>query len=309
MTRSGFSLVEVMLSIVVASMIGIALFMTINAIKVGSKIIEKNISTDMREQTIINVMRKDMQAIFYPDFELIVKTESVESKTKAVTGKAAQKNKQDEAKKKKSYDASGLVIKQGEQGNMEFSFMTRNSVQPYGKIGPRVNRVTYRLAKDPGHKHFCLTRQELHLKDFRKYKRDNIEYKDKARSYKLARDIKTLEMVSWDRKKEEEKKNSKTKESYHKPKNTDKKIQPFLEATQWPVSKDGKNMPDLPHFIECRFVLWDSVKESDVVFEMRVQILHDQHKPKGEKIKQKSGAKKNSTAKAFGGNPRVRKVR
>lgn len=167
----GFSLIEVLIALAIASIIGVALFTSITQMSRMSGRLDVIMHDDDRMAVIQHQLKKDLSGAFVP-------TQAVEQ--------PADKDKKNKKPLQKVFYSSL------QEKNLNIlTFITTNPLMSYGNARPRVARVVYKLVaeKEKGTAPFyTLYRQQGNDLDFEAYKQENA----KNRAYPVAEHIKSL---------------------------------------------------------------------------------------------------------------------
>lgn len=285
MNKPGFSLIELLVASLIASILGTLLFTAFYQINRFVPVID-NRTTIIEKAALLNAqLEKDFAGIIVPNefYDRQPKTKEkapVETDAKkADTQKkeADQKNKKQEEteekdqKKKKPLEKIFYSVNKGGMLD-QLSFLTTSSLQVYwgpkaGSAKPRIVRVLYKLKENPttkdGKKSYSLTRKESPKLEF-----DEIE---KALEYVLVDNIKSLTMDYTAVLIEPEKKpaTNRGQKPAQKPEIEIKQLSEWKEKTQKEETEKDQNqkqMPLVPQVISLDLSIWDKTKKRGTSF-------------------------------------------
>lgn len=299
--RQAFTLIEVVIAIVIASMMGIVLFQALNQTS-------RNISTvNGLTVSMFNVMgfydrfERDVCGAFIPEMgdpERVMQAVQKQVKKQTAQQQAgaqqppAGKGQQPQQQKTAEPPSPPVTLKnvqvkkvfvyegKGESLNL-FTFITCNPLQVYGQTRPRIARVTYSLVDDsraPGM--MKLLRKESSQLSFESGK--------DARSYVLLRNIKSLrlEFLAPEPEVKEKKPEAKTEKDALKQQlqdKTKKEKKPLQVYKSWPIArekaKDGKKekgepLSDLPRAVRVFLHYYDSYDDVIKPFEFLLPVYN-----------------------------------
>lgn len=263
--QRAFTLIEVVVAMVIASMLGIILFQVLNQVSGSVRTVEGMTSSVFNVVGFYDRFERDVCCAFIPEMgdpERVM--QAIQKQVKKLDALAQQKGGgqklPDPAGKPpppvtlKNVQVKKVFICENKGDNMAlFSFITCNPLQVYGQSKPRIARIIYTLVDDPrtpGTKK--LLRQESPQLGF-----DGAQ---QARTYVLLRNIKSLRLeflAPAPQVIEEESAEKKTKPAQTKIDKKQKKDQKMQAYASWPLARDkGKDgqrtekIRNLPHAVK-----------------------------------------------------------
>lgn len=301
--RQAFTLIEVVIAILIASMLGVVLFQALNQTS-------RSISTvNGLTVSMFNVMgfydrfERDVCGAFIPEMgdpERVM--QAVQKQVKKQTAQQQKDDDQKSGKQKPGDDKKGdkaekepsapvtlknvqvkkVFVYEGKGTNLNlFTFITCNPLQVYGQIKPRIARVTYSLADD--------SRAPGMLKLLRKESPQlGFESGKDARSHVLLRNIKSLRLeflAPEPEAKEEKKVAAKTEKDalkqqlQNKPKKEKKPLQVYQS---WPIAREkvkdekekGAPIRDLPRAVRVFLQYHDPYDDVTKPFEFLLPVYN-----------------------------------
>jgi prepilin-type N-terminal cleavage/methylation domain-containing protein len=266
--KSGFTLIEVLVFIVIASMMSVALYQGFDQTNRVVKYVDNMVSLDQRIFIVQDRLEKDLAGAFIPTHQPL---QNEQDKIKP----AGEQKKQITVLPKLFYSVNQ------EQTLKELTFVTTNPLQVYGVSQPRIARVQYQLLPDKDHKNaFKLTRQESLRLSYDKFQESN------PREYVLADNIKNIIVEYGTIEKDTNKKeNVVTSAAW----NSDERA---------PQSKEEQKKKSLlPRFVRVTIVLWNNKGDRSVTYENTLPIYGLTHIEEKKKTQQQKG---NQNTKIFG---------
>lgn len=289
---AGFSLIELLVATMIASILGALLFAAFYQINRFVPVIDAR-TTIIEKAALINAqLEKDFAGIVVPNefYDRQPKTKE-KPPTEADTKKDDENKKDNEAKKKSEQENKNdqpktdkkplekIFYSVNKSGMLDqLSFITTSSLQIYwgpksGTAKPRMVRVLYKLKENPtkkdGKKSYSLIRKESSKLDF-----DEIE---KSLEYVLADDIKSLTMDYTAVLIEPEKKPAanQTQKPTPKPELEIKQLSEWDQKSKEEAPKDQnqKQMPPVPQVISMDLSLWDTAKKRSTPFVFTYKVL------------------------------------
>lgn len=290
MSKSGFSLVELLVATMIASILGTLLFSAFYQINRFVFAIDNRTSIIEKAALVNSQLEKDFAGIIVPN-EFYDR--QPKSKERPSSDAGAKKNdvqkKEDEARKKqeeadaeqkKKKPLEKIFYSINKNGMLDaLSFLTTSSLQVYwgpksGTAKPRIVRVLYLLKENPigkdGKKNFSLMRKES----------PKLEYEDVQNSleYLLADNIKSLTMDYTAVLIEPEKKLA---ANQNPGQNTAKPEIEIKQVSEWQqgkpqneeVDKNQKQMPLVPQVISMDISFWDENKRRSFPFVFTYKVL------------------------------------
>lgn len=268
--KSGFTLIEFIIGILLFSIIGTALY---NSFFVTNRVViiaDTFISKDFRSALLENQFGKDLEGAFIPEepeqAQQAPAPAKKEEQTKANAPKKETQPKAAESKPPQPFEKTFYSINGAGESLSILSFISNNPVKTYEKATnpePRIVRIVYRLVpQEKDSKMFTLMRQESTELDFKAFA---LNAPKPIRAYELANDIKNIkiEYVFPVQKQSQEGGQSQEKPDYKTVKDWD------LETNK----EAHKEQPKIPQFITITCELWDAQQqhESSFVFNYEIQ--------------------------------------
>ncbi len=255
--RSGFTLIELIIGLLISSIILLALY---SSFYVTGKVIKASddiINIDVHIALVAHQLENDFSGIFVP-----LQLSSTTTTTIAAAPNAKQPAKAPEQEKESPQkEIKDIFISSNKDTSLQLlSFITNNPLQMYHKEGPtsRMVRVVYKLVPNEDKTSFALTRQEatnLDLKDF------EIKGKQGIRAYELTQNIKSLQVEY--RYPEPSKPEGKKETKESNPQDAKPEQQPitFKMVKEWGKenlpAKEKETIPKIPQCINIILELWD----------------------------------------------------
>lgn len=270
--KHGFSLIEVLVAMFIASMLAIILFSVFFQSNRTVKIIDNIIDIDMQAVVATHQLEKDISGAFVP-------RSKKKQKKKEEEPPQEQKVEDSEPKfqEKKSPPQKPLQkIFYGVQKDNMFgllTFISSNSLATYwsdrvGSARPKIVRVIYKLEEDSesegDKKSYRLMRKESPHLDFKKAHEDQ-----KNHSYELVSGIKSmdLEYISIEEDRDPENEQAPPKKSVQQSKVWNK------EKEEQGEEGKTKKVKKIPNYVRVTFLLWDNQKESSQSFTVMIPIF------------------------------------
>ena len=312
MTLRGFTLIELVISLAIAAIVGVSLTMLLNQSYAAQKKVDSISYFYSRATLLFTQLERELMGAMVPIENILAledKRKNKNNKNKETVGevkigteKATPETEGQEKKKEDEppYKAFERVFYCFQKSHtLFFSWISHDPLQLYwgssiGVARPRVARIMYRLEQSPTDKTlFRLIRSEgfdLTYTPYEKHGEKNYigdQLIDDVRSI-------TITCVFLQEKKDEKaipNKDAELEKSDTPPIFEVKK----MDSWEWPQSeKDNQKstepskqeLPALPNGIHIKIVLWDAVTEKEVAFESAItipavpQLDHDQEKQK-----------------------------
>jgi len=316
--KPGFTLLELIIVLALAGIIGTALFSSLFFFNQGSGIANQLISIDSKAALVQNQFDKDISGAFIP-YYFIKKKESDKSAEKKETSseKTEKKSsKSEEARRRsKSEDErkrflpleNAFVMKQKDGVVSVLSFITSNPLAVYGAKTPRIVRVVYRLVPDRAKREeqqsFRLFRQELQQLEFTppdEVKAQGMLMVNGVKSLKLEFEVRVVEKPdlsvsegSFGQAQDA----APGKSSDSKSVGEQKQPKVTYETTSvWGPEQIKKYKKQLPNFVIATFSFFDSAKKKSQTFTFRFVVIADDVPPTDLKVSKskKAASSKNS---------------
>ncbi|MGE0009478.1 MAG: hypothetical protein AB7F19_02965 [Candidatus Babeliales bacterium] len=292
--KQGYSIIELMVGIFLASLLAISLFQSVRNTTITAEIADDIMDLDMRVANFHHQFERDTIGIFMPDkFEITQTQEKPQAPNALDKAKPSPTPPTQQANEKNMLDAQAKAQKlpdklfysvNGDTGQVtEFTFITTNPVSVYEKaanitVKPRMVRVMYRLIVDPNKEDsFSLFRQESEELDAAALEKKAAK---PVRGYALLTSIKKMTLdFSYPVKKEESKEQpkeglpalgslppAKTSAAADQAKPATPEVQKIESRKDWPfkTSQEAqeKRVPPMPQIITAKFELWDATGKS-----------------------------------------------
>lgn len=260
--KSGFTLLELVIGLLLSSMIAIVLYTSFFSINRSVQSVENLIDQDLRITLMHNQLERDISGIFVP-----------------FAGKLSEQMQKTE-KELKATDTTAIPIKpidnvfmsQNQQQSLSLlTFITNNPMRIYeyaqnATVKPFVARVVYKLVPERGTPSFTLIRQESNELDLVTFEKAGV-----IRSYELISHIKQIKTeFSYslvEKPKEQPKTPAKEKQKEEKPKPE------YITVSEWvEKSKADKKRPLVPQFITFDIRFWNNDYSRETPLVLRYEI-------------------------------------
>lgn len=279
--KPGYSLIELTIGILLASMLAISLFQSVKNTTHTVELADDIMDLDIRVSNFHHQFERDTIGIFMPVFAAEAsgateKKEALPQPDKQAPGIVKQDEKGiAESKPQKAPDKLFYSVN-GDTGQVtEFTFITSNPLRVYEKaanvtVKPHMVRVMYRLIVDPKDEtSFALVRQETDELDIQAVDQKAAK---PVRGYTLLNNIKKMSFdFSYPVKKEQEKQSAplpggKTEQAAKPAAKAEPEIEKIESRSDWPFKTleeaKEKKVPEIPQFITAKFELWDATRKS-----------------------------------------------
>lgn len=274
--KSGFSLIEVIIATMLASMLSITLFLSWNQVQRVVSRADDSMGIFDRFMTIQRQFEHDFTGMCLPISRPYIKQEEKEEAAKPAPTVTLEAPK--EAQKKEKPKQVERVFYAKNKGDLfeSLTCLTNNPMQIYwsdraGSARPRIARIQYRLEQDPKTEKkpsYTLYRQEAHTLDDDRFGKEHAKA---VRSYAVANNIKELKLIYW----QEIEKEKEPKEG-DKEKNTEKKAKEIKKIVEWDLEKEQpqKNIyiRPIPTMISVTLSIWDAQKKKSRTFTFMIPI-------------------------------------
>lgn len=306
--RSGYILLEIVISIALGSVIGVVVFASFFQINKTYKTASRLIGIDSKASLLEHQMERDLSGAFIPfileSLKETTTTTKVTVKTKEKTETTKFEQKKEELKEAPLEKAFHAQMKDND--SFLLSFVTSNPLTVYDGAKPRVVRVVYRLVpnsvRPAGQQSFKLIRKEVKELNFSSQPRDEAQGK-KVRSYELVDGIKNMSFefivrpVKKEQKQKEgaetDKKETASKKEEEKKTEEKKKEIPYETFQVWGEDQIKKVNRNLPNFVNVTVSFWDRPGKTEKTFIFKMPIFSDDLPPiKIKKLKKKQEQKK-----------------
>lgn len=290
MNKPGFTLIELLVAMAVASLIGVALFMSLLQTNRAVRIVDETVDFSSRAVLVSHQMEKDISGAFIPEEgrkkkkEAAKKTEGEQKNIQAL--QPEQKPQESKEEKPKQLTKIFYGVNKNDQFD-QLTFITNNPVQAYwgattGKAKPFIARVVYRLVPEKGSKtdklSYALMRQEDYKLDIAAF---NPEASESVRSYELINGIKKMTI-----KYTEETRKEQTEKTAKEETKTIEKTYKVLNEWNREEKKEEteKEQPSIiPYAVDIDLTLWDSRKKREKNYTFKVLIIPEAQEPEKEK--------------------------
>ncbi|MCX5925619.1 MAG: prepilin-type N-terminal cleavage/methylation domain-containing protein [Candidatus Dependentiae bacterium] len=282
--NAGFLLIELVIGMAIASVVGLVLTNTLVQTNKYRAKIDDTVYIHSQAAVAQHQLEQDINTAFAPDMQLIApEDESTPADKNATPDQKAtppaQKTAASPAKKKDEPLIKKIFYgTQNSDNNLDtLTLITTSPLKIYwgskvGKAKARVARVIYRLIKDNDRPDsYTLYRQEGQDLNFDTYSSDKT---DNARNYALVKNIKKLVMtyeVGIEKEPEKNQSNNTDTQATQKPKKPEIDYKDFTEWIQ--EAKETKNeddsvsaMPRLPHTVTVQMTLWNREHSKETTF-------------------------------------------
>lgn len=276
-SRPAFILLEIIIGIAIASMIGVALMNTFFQSNSMVQALDDIFLRDRRTSIMNHVIEKDVSGIFIPAHIPVKEKNAVSKPQKSTKPKTEAEIKAESEKKKveaeKKLDKVFYAVHGGASDLKTLSFITTSIVGGYGLARPRIGRVVYRLEEVKGEKNpkkaaYTLLRQESENLDYQAFKQD---IPNPIRSFAIVDNIKKMSCEYGVYEKKDGKKELKILKEWLA---DDKKKSAGTKEKDGGKEKDNEKQP-FPNVLMMHVTLWDAKKERDFTLDITIPILAD----------------------------------
>jgi prepilin-type N-terminal cleavage/methylation domain-containing protein len=284
MMKAGFTLIELMVSLVIASMLGISLTLFLSQTGLYQAAVENRANIYTRASVALHQLEKDINGARVP-IENILHEQASKAKEKNPLAKQPAPTPQEQGQPKEQKEKSEETVvkpfshvfyaEQKDKQLVLFSCITSNPLKIYwshslGAAKPNIARVVYRLVPDPKQADtYMLMRQEGIDLDFANY---DSKHAKSARSYEVIDGVKSVSMrfvLVQPQEKDAEKEKNKT--AAHK-------ITEYY-TWNWPAAESEKKesateeKSALPSLVSVTLSLWDMSHERSTEFVYTIPIF------------------------------------
>ncbi|MCX5922848.1 MAG: prepilin-type N-terminal cleavage/methylation domain-containing protein [Candidatus Dependentiae bacterium] len=288
--KSGFTLIEILISMAIASMISVMLFMSFGQIGSYVHVVDDYVDVSVKAAIVHQQLEKDLMGVFIPIAAEDQKKTSTQSSPVPPAGSKPAAPVPGAAEKEKPIKkVTKVFFGNNREKNLDtLTFITDDPLQIYwsenksgnkaGKAKPRIARVIYRLVQDKKEKNtYKLMRQEGVDLYFDTYKPGST--KD-IKEYEIIDGIKRMTIeyfVAVPAKDDGASPKEKQKKEYKKTKewNTEKD----KDGAQDDKKDKKKNEKAFPDYVVIQLTLWDNAKKRDTVFAFTISFLADGKQP------------------------------
>ncbi len=212
--KPGFSLLEVVIALFMAALIGLSLFQLLNVTRKSVGRITNIIELDVPFLAFYNQLEKDILGMFTPRSSLGMYVQKMQEKEK----KSGEKSEKKEEKKQASQGISPVFSMEAKKDSFFLSFITTGAVTILDRDGsllpmPSTRRVAYMLVPDPQRPGSLRLMYRFSLKEL---SAQALKKQDFSPSYELISGIRQLEiectLIEYVQKEESQEKAPKGKE-------------------------------------------------------------------------------------------------
>ena len=202
--KSGFILIELLISLVITSLMGVALFNGFAQTNQFTQVVDSFINISSKAAIVHQQLDHDITGICIPFSAVEEEKEAKEpEKPEQEPKKEAEARKEDKRKERKPLTHVFFSKNKGELLDT-LTFITNNPLQVYwsekaGEAKPRIARVVYRLEKEEGEEKG--KRINVEYKVLKEWDREQIK-KDEQKKMKPLPDLLIIALTLWDDKKE-----------------------------------------------------------------------------------------------------------
>jgi prepilin-type N-terminal cleavage/methylation domain-containing protein len=307
----GFTLIELVISLAIAAIIGVSLTLLLNQSYVAQKKFESLTQLNGSVTLFFTQLERDLMGATVPIENILTledQRKKKDTKKPSTPNEAQKPTSENEKQEELPYKAIEKVFYCAQQKQqLILSWISRDPLQLYwgssvGAAHPRIARIMYRLEQDPADKTlYKLIRSEGSDLTYTPYEKHN-DQKYKGDTIIDAVKNVTITCVSLQEKKDD--KNIPNKDATSKKSTTP----PIFEVKktenwEWPQSeKDNQKknesseqeQPPLPHGIHIKITLWNRIEEKEIVFESAIAIPSIPSLERSDKKQQPEGEKKNA---------------
>ncbi len=280
--KHGFVLIEIIIALMIASVIGVALLNSFSTINKSASSIDNYVQTHEKAATLLYQFERDIAGAFVP-FE---PEQEEDQQKQAQQPSPAPADAVVAVKKEKQKPLTHIFYGTNQDDGRldELTFITNNPLQIYassgmGKSNVRVARVAYRLKPENKKKikkkkpSFVLVRQESFDLDY-----DSLEKKSKkeVRSYEVIDGVRSIKVKYGFERKEKEAKQEAQKTSAPatnaKPAQKEAPKKNYKIVDEW---DDQEQETRIPKDVQVSLALWDARHERDLKIIFNVHIVPD----------------------------------
>lgn len=277
MMRRGFSLIEILIALTIASILAILLYSSLDQAGLWLKRVEGVTGTDIAIGTFYDRFERDIAGAFIPpigdpdraDRAFAQHLKQVqEQEDKKQQQPPDKKDTQQKAPPVKNVSLKDIQVKnvfvyQAQDNNLkELSFITNNPACAYGNHKPHIVRVTYTLERESGKSTYTLKRQES--------AKLGPKFVRKERAYQLLNHIVSLKLDFRAPQPVEKEKTAKPQDSSEQ-----KTAAPLITFDSWPPEQKKSEtdaIRDLPQFVHVYLTYQNPVDEQIKKYEFSYQI-------------------------------------
>lgn len=299
--KSGFTLIELVVSLAIAAMVGTMLTALLSQTATYQGVVERKTSIYTRAAIILHQFEQDIMGACIPIQNSMHKEDEKKGQAQKPPQEVAPQapTPQGASKKEPVKPVEHVFyVQQAKEAFKLFTCITSNPLQVYwskqvGKPKPRIARVVYTLASDEQNKNsFLLMRQEDGDLDLKAY---TIKENAGIRAYEVIDGVKSVSLQFSVFKYQEEQKKEKDTNAKQSTEPRQRKIENHV-TWDWPIEqkesekkesdKESEKNP-LPHFVTLTIELWDELYERSDEFVYTIPVLVDATPEEKEKPQQK----------------------
>ncbi len=237
--KSGFSLLELVLALFMASLVSLSLFQLLTNVSKSVKRITNVIEVDLPSMAFYNQVEKDVLAMFTPRSSLMMYAEKEEKEQAEKKQKLAEKALKQEEKKQKIKGITPVFSMEGKKDSFFWSFITSGAIAMLDADGsllpmPSTRRVAYVLVPDPARPG---TMRLMYRFSSKELSAEALKKSDFSPSYELVSGIKNLEievtLIEFAQKEEQDKKGAGEGSPKDEKKGTTVVIKEWREEEMW----------------------------------------------------------------------------
>jgi type II secretory pathway component PulJ len=250
MKKSGFSLVEILVGLLLSSIIGTVLLNTFFQSVRTLRMVDESAELDTGMAVVLNQMERDFAGALVPVYEQEQKKEATEEKEKEKTPEPGKEGAKEGAKKEKAEKKEKKPTFIAKTKNKQLDYVTFLTINPQSRYGaplpniapkPFLVRVMYKLRENPEHKGaFVLLRQESTNLDVASFAKKN-----EKRPHEVTVSDAVHECLM---------------EFTYREEKEDGKLQTVQEwgAQKAEAQKKEEEIPPLPIMVKLTLTLWDA---------------------------------------------------
>lgn len=279
--KSGFTLIELVIGVMLASMISLVLYQTLNQTNKSTQIIKSTIDLDTTLALVYNQLDKDLSGVYIPREEPLA---TLPTTPKTTTTSAQKSTTTQEAKQTTTtqapYKFEKIFYATEEKDNLKMlTFITTNALEADIANLPHSVRVVYRLIQDDDNKDkFKLVRQQSAWKNLDIIKDNKME---KFRGYDVATGIKkfSIKYFATEEPKEDQKKPS------------------YTALKEWGSEEQIKKYKqEVPAYLGIDGEIWDDTNKSKRDFKFMFKVFgFEMKKEKKKEVEKAAGPAKSVT--------------
>lgn len=299
MNKSGFVLLEIIISIALGSLVMAGLFSSFFQINKAYKSVDDVAGIDTKASLLQYQMDRDISGVSVPFILTSMKETSSESKEQAIFD---EKNKGVQVEQKKEeieaipMEKSFYATAQGENLNL-LSFVSSNPLSVYDKAKPRIVRITYQLIPeeniDKEISSYRLLRSESSNLSFSESSESGVN-KEVVQTYELASGIQdfSADFIVKPKKTKQEELGEKQTENEQGGKEVS-----YEQFRTWADEEVKKVNRTIPHIVKLSVSFWEKLSKKSKKFSFTFLIVSDDVSPLKRKEVQASPKKESDQKK------------